>query len=405
MTRLPLPLTAIVLALSSPAFAQADGPICGGISLVGEWVGGSPETSDLAVSETVFDADGQVPIAGHLVRMFTLSESAPIRVDVAAVPGGDPYIAIYDEAGAEVAQDDDSGGNFASRIDTVLDAGTYCLAARSYSSGLTDITVRLSHSDLAPEDEVPDQATPPVSLDGLGAGCGSPDLPALLLGSREFATVNEHPAWALIVEDGVPLTITASSDFGDPLVRVRDATGDIWAENDDADGLNSRIDLADPMPPGEYCLEVEDLNGDDNVIAIAVEAFDPAAERLRSLNMAEFAPLPDDDVTITDLGPLSAAILRDIEATSDAQWYRFTLPEGGLLVTEAISPDGLGDPVVTLFDRVGRRIGENDDGPDGLDSFLVTRVLPGDYILAVRLVEEGASAPIRVLLERYIPAP
>ena len=123
-------LAALALLAAGPAAAQA--PICGGISLVGEWVGGEEAASDVARAETAFEGVGRVPIAGHAVRMFTLSEAATMRIDVRGMPSGDPYVSLFDEAGLTVAEDDDSLGDLGSRIATELEPGTYCLAIRSY---------------------------------------------------------------------------------------------------------------------------------------------------------------------------------------------------------------------------------------------------------------------------------
>ncbi|MCK0165975.1 hypothetical protein MWU52_00270 [Jannaschia sp. S6380] len=409
MTRL-LALSGLLFLAVTPALAQES--ICGGISLVGEWAGGAEDASDVATADAPFEMEGQVPIAGHLVRMFTLSAPAEIRIDVDALPAGDPYIAVYDAEGAEVAADDDSGSNFGSRVQTMLGAGTYCLAARSYDSGVTDVAAVIGRADheFGP-DPVP--ASPPATapVTGSGAGCFgagtarlADDLDAAGLEAQPSATATTAgvPAYDFTLAEAHPLSIIATSQAGDPLIRLVGGDGQILNENDDYDGLNARIDMADPVPAGEYCVEVEDLNGAGNDVTVTLAPFDPADDRARRLDMAEFAPTADDDVAITDLGTLDATLLHEVRASGAAQWFRVHLPEGGLLLVEAIG-DGA-DPVVTLFDRVGRQIGMNDDGPDGLDSFLAMRLLPGDYTLALRLVDGNARAPVRLLMERYVPA-
>lgn len=411
MTRLLA--TAALALLAAPAAAQ-DAPICGGISLVGEWLGGSPDGSDVTTAEAPFDAEGVVPIAGHMVRMFTLSAPTDIRVEVAAVPAGDPYLAVYDAAGQEVAADDDGGGDFAARAEASLEPGTYCVAARSYESGVTDVALRVGLQSQAPltdggaqDPAAPgSRATPPA-----GAECGAPDVARIgddltvagLAGGLSLGgSANDVPGRAFSLAEAVPVTLTATSANGDPLIRLRDASGAQLAENDDFDGLNSRIDLTAPLAPGAYCLEVEDLNDGVDDIVVTLSAFDPAADRRTRLDRAEFAPGPGDAVAVAELGPVQSSLIHDVTASGAASWMRLTVPEGGLLVVEAIGSEI--DPVVTLFDRVGRRVGENDDGPTGLDSFLAARVLPGDYLLAIRSVDESATGPVRVLLERYVPA-
>ncbi|WGH79110.1 hypothetical protein [Jannaschia ovalis] len=391
----------------SPAWAQA--PICGGISLVGEWVGGSEAASDLATAEAPFDLTGRVPIAGHLVRMFTLSERAEIRIEVAAEPAGDPYVTVFDSAGAEVGGDDDSGGDFAARAEMALAPGTYCLAARSYESGVTDVAIRVGRTEMAAMTNGGGAASALPSEPATG-GCGTPDLArlgdgldraGLEGGLSATATQGETPAWGLGLAEATALSITAISETGDPILTVRDADGELLAENDDFDGLNSRVDLERPVGPGEICLEIGDLNGSDNPITVTVSAFDPAAARRQRLDDAEIAPTPSDDVAIGELGALETVLLSDVTAGARASWFAFDLPAGGLILTEALG-GGL-DPAVTLFDRAGRRIGFNDDAQDGLDSQLVSRLPAGRYILALRLVGEG-EGPVRLVMERFVPA-
>ncbi|CUH41071.1 hypothetical protein JSE7799_03814 [Jannaschia seosinensis] len=396
-------LTAAALALATPASAQA--PICGGISLVGEWVGGDEAGSDVSVAGSPFEMEGQVPIAGHLVRLFSISQTTDLRVDVAALRSGDPYISVFDAAGSEIATDDDGGNGLASRLEVTLDPGAYCLAARSYESGVTDVSVFIGRTEQAPEDIAEVNDGVPSQGGAPDAACFIGNMAMLdpLDGVGAVATAAESPAYGFNLDEAMPLSITATSIGGDPLIRVLDSAGAIIAENDDHDGLNSRIDLSDPLAAGEYCVAVEDLDGGDNTINVTVEQFDPTAFRLRRIGQAEFSPTASDDVEVTELGTLDTSVLHDVSTSIVASWVRFDLPEGGLVVTEAIG-DGV-DPMIVLFDRVGRRIGENDDGPTGLDSFLASRLLAGSYVLAVRTIEEGSTTGnVRLLLQRYVPA-
>jgi hypothetical protein len=80
------------------------------------------------------------------------------------------------------------------------------------------------------------------------------------------------------------------------------------------------------------------------------------------------------------------------------------IPVAGLLLVEAVT-NGMGDPVLVLFDDFGRKIAYNDDFGEGLDSQLTARVLPGTYLVGVRQLSSGQQALTRVLFERYVPAP
>ena len=171
-------------------------------------------------------------------------------------------------------------------------------------------------------------------------------------------------------------------------MRLRDESGAVLAENDDADGTNSRVDVPEALAAGRYCLEMENLNGDASAVRATLAPFDAAADRLRRIDAAEFSPLADVDVR--ELGELGASAVVDVAASGSASWLRFDVPEEGVVAIEAVG-QGI-DPAVMLFDRIGRRVEENDDGPDGLDSLLVQRVRAGSYLMAVRLASGGGDA-------------
>ena len=418
MRRITPALATGLACLAAPALAQA--PICGGISAVGEWVGGDEAGSDLMGPEAFFDLSGQVPIGGHMVRMFTLSQDGPLRVDVRAVPSGDPYVSIYAADGTEVAADDDGAGEFGARVQTELAAGTYSLAARSYASGITDVSVQMGRPQLFGDDpapaapqptDAPTPAAPQPAPGRVGAFCGEPDVAMLGGGTVDLAALRAGvaaqnsaaaaPGYGFTLTEATPLTITATSEFGDPLIRLVDAAGNLLAENDDFDGLDSRIDMTAALAPGTYCVEVDDLNSGQDPITVALAAFDPVADRARRLGAMEFAPASTDDVARTAIA-LDTVHSQDFTASSTATWFDLSIPSGGLVLIDAV---GTGvDPEVRLFDRLGREVAYNDDGPDSLDSFLVHRAAPGGYVLGVRIREEGAEGNVRLVLERYVPA-
>ncbi|MEM9795568.1 MAG: hypothetical protein AAF919_03705 [Pseudomonadota bacterium] len=400
--------TALSFALlTAPAFAQA--PDCAGIGVAGSWIGGDIATSDIASAETSFDAEVQTPLIGHLVHLFSLSETADIRIEANPLDGGDPTIALIDASGREVAANDDFGGGFGSRIETTLEPGAYCVTTRDHGGAITPVALRvgrIEHPALG--------AAAPVSNANSGPGaCTLDDLPTLADGPLDAAmlaatvqavgTVTEFPAWQFELAEAAPLTITATMENGDPLIRLRDGAGNLLEENDDADGLNARINVESDLPVGRYCLELEDVGGDDAPVTVSVTTFDPVAERRRGLDAAEFAPTAADEVTIAELGVVQTSLLHDVSGDVDeAKWVRFEMPEDGLMVIEAVGQNV--DPRLVLFDALGRPLGENDDGPDGLDSLLAIRLRAGAHLMAVALVNSEGNGNVRLIFERFVPA-
>ena len=414
-------LAALLACTAAPAAWAQDAPFCGGISLVGTWAGGTPEASDALGPEAFFDLRGAVPIAGHLVTLFEASQPGAVRIDVAALPSGDPYVALYDESGGEVAADDDGGGGYAASLTADLQPGRYCLATRSYESGVTDVSVQIGRPELFPEPAPGADGGDGGGFDGgggggeaaFGPGCGEPgvavladgalDPAALAAGPSVVGTAGGMPAVEFTLTEATALSVTAYSDTGDPIISLLDPDGGLIDENDDFDGLNSRIDVTYDLSPGTYCVELEDLNGDDHAITVALEAFDPVADRARRLGLMEFSPAGQDEVEIVELGTIAAELTHDVQASDVAQWLAFDLPEPGVLIVEAVSAER--DPEVKLFDRLGRELAYNDDAPGGgLDSLLTQRVGAGRHVLGVRILDAGAQGNVRVLLERYVRA-
>ena len=84
-------------------------------------------------------------------------------------------------------------------------------------------------------------------------------------------------------------------------------------------------------------------------------------------------------------------------------WYSFEVYEGGLVLIEAIA-QGQGDPVLIMYDDLGRQVGYNDDSDGSLNSLLTVRVQPGTYLVAVKQLDHSTRGVIRMVFERYVPA-
>lgn len=426
-------LAALLLCTAAaPALAQ-EAPDCGGVGAEGVWLEGGPDAAVVNGAGATLLQDVTIPVAGRAVTLFRMSEPATVRVEAAA--DGDPYVALLDAEGREVAADDDGGGNFDARAEVDLQPGAYCLVTRSYAATDLAATVGVGTTDqpMLTDDVVvvdsgapaagavpapPPGADPADAVQNAGdpGNCANGDIFAILadapLAAADLAanpsrtqTVADAAAIGFTLADPAALSATATSEMGDPVLSLHRPDGSLIAENDDFDGLNSRIDTPDALPAGSYCLGLRDLNGEANPITVTLAPFDPQADRLRRIGDAEFPPAPGDPVEVEELGALTTSVLTEVAVGDDARWLSVDLPEGGVLLAEAVAvTEGL-DPAIRVFDRLGRVVAENDDAPTGgLDSYLVTRALPGRHAIAVRLVGEGTSGTVRVLLERYVPA-
>ena len=391
------------MGLASTASAQSG--LCGGVGANGQWIGGSETGSDIAGADTHSEQMALVLAGNEYISLFTLSAPASVRVEAAGRGAGDPQFDLIGADGAIIISDDDSGGNSAARAEVDLDAGTYCMAMSSYDGGPMTAFVRIGLTSHEPLTEGVD-ATPGDSGDeDISGSCGEAGslgvMPGILTSD---ASVDDAPFRRFTLEQSMAISVTAENEDADPVLTLYDGDAAYLTENDDHDGLNSRIDMADPLAPGEYCIGVKALNDASLPILVTVTEYDPEAALAALYDRGDAAPPMDGTVPITDLGSLSSRLRQDAQITDSATWYSLNIDQGGLLVIEAISADGNGDPWVAVYDDLGRQLGINDDHGDGLDSFLAARVQAGTYLIAVKEVSAETTSFVRMVFERYIPA-
>ncbi|MDP5086619.1 MAG: PPC domain-containing protein [Yoonia sp.] len=387
-------VAALLLSAATPALAQSD--ICGGFGNGGVWIGGDEASSDITTADSYREQMALVLGGNDYVSLFTLTAPTDIRVEAEGRGSGDPIIDLLDGSGGIILSDDDSGGNAASRAETTLEAGTYCMSMRSYDGGPMTAFVRIGRQEQE------------ALTDGVSTGGGSPEggcetaTPFGNLGSSQSASVNETPYWSFTLDAPTSVTITAENESADPVLTLYGPGEAYLAENDDFDGLNSRIDMTEPLDPGTYCLAVTALSDDSAPITVSIGEYDAEEVLLSLYARGEAAPPLDGSIPVTDLGVLQSRLRQDVQGSEDVTWFSLDFNDPGLLVVEAIA-NGNSDPWLVIYDDLGRQIGQNDDYGDGLDSLVMARVQAGTYIIGVRQFD-GGQGFIRLLAERYIRA-
>jgi hypothetical protein len=211
------------------------------------------------------------------------------------------------------------------------------------------------------------------------------------------------PYWGFTLSAPTALSITAENESADPVVTIYDENGTYINENDDYDGLNSRIDQSTPLQPGTYCLAMQALSDTNAPITVSVTAYDAQAAQIGLYERGEASPPLDGSYPVTALGDLASRLRTDVQSTEVTTWYSFDMPQGGLVLIEAVANGG-GDPSLVLFDDFGRQVAFNDDNGNSLDSLITARLLPGTYLAGVRQVSPGTQSMTRILFERYVPA-
>jgi hypothetical protein len=398
MSCFTLRLAAAVLGLAATGANAQQTDLCGGIGENGQWIGGDAAGSDISRAPDHLEQMALVMLRDEYVALFSLSDPGPVRVEAAARGTGDTVIDLYDAAGNIVASDDDSGGNTDSRAELTLDPGTYCLALRSFDGSPLTGLVRVGRPEHPPLTE--GLGPTPVATRGT---CDPSAATPITLGAPLSAPVETTPYYSFTLDQPTALSLTAENQNADPVLTLYDAQGDWLAENDDFEGLNSRIDMAEPLPAGQYCLAVDALGDTTLPVVTSVRDYDPEEVMQSLYDRAEAAPPLDGSYPVTDLGQVQTRQRTDARVGGAAAWHVVEVPAPGLLLIEAIA-QGQGDPVLTLFDDLGRQLGHNDDSGGTLDSRLALRVQPGTYLVAVRQVDDSLQSVIRVLFERYVPA-
>jgi hypothetical protein len=405
----------VTLAHALPAIAQD--ALCAGIGANGQWIGGTEGASDITTATTYQEQMALVLAGNEYVSLFSVSAPTEVRVEAAGRGGGDPLIDLYDGSGGIVLSDDDSGGEGSSRGETTLQPGTYCLAMKSFDGAPMTGFVRVGRTDQEALTAGVDGGTTtdvPMGTGGGGGVCDAstqatmigdgPIDSSLSTGATGTGSVDQTPYWRFTLGSAAAITITAENLDADPMITLYDSTGGYVGENDDFDGLNSRLDMTTPLAAGDYCVSVQALSNSSLPITLTITGYDPAAALLGQYERAEAAPPLDGSYPITALGTLTNRMRQDTINGSKATWFSVDIPESGLLLVEAISSDGNGDPYLLVFDDLGRNVAENDDNGGGLDSMVSARVNPGTYLIALKEVNEGTTGPVRMLLERYVAA-
>lgn len=390
--------TSLFALAALPAAAQ-DANLCGGSGANGQWLGGDETSSDLSTAPSYVEQMALVLMQNEFVGLFSVSQAGDYRIEAAGRGGGDTVIDVRDANGVIVASDDDSGGDAASRAETFLDPGTYCVSMRSFDGSPLTGFVRAGRMDQEPL--TAGFASPPG-----GGGSGECDLATaqpLTLGQPVANAWAAQNTYSLTLDAPMSVTFTAENETADPILTLLDANGNWLAENDDFDGLNSRVDMAEPLPAGQYCIQLG-LYGDENVpITVTAKEYDAQEVLMNLYARGDAAPPLDGSYPVEMLGELQTRLREDVNVSGDATWYAFDVYEGGLVLVEAIA-QGSGDPVLTMYDDLGRQVGYNDDAGGTLNSLLTVRIQPGTYLVAVRQLDNQTTGFIRMVFERYVPA-
>lgn len=411
-TKIALLATA-AFGFAMPALAQ-DG-LCGGVGANGQWIGGTEATSDVATAAAAMEQMALVLQSNEYVALFTVSAATDVRIEAEGRGTGDPIMDIRDATGNIILSDDDSGGNGAARGEMMLQPGNYCVSMKSYDGAPMTGFVRvglLTHEPLT--DGITDAPIEDNGEEYVGGYCdmtaittyfgdGPIDSGLAAGGVSISASADQAPFIGFTLSAATSISLTAENLDADPTIAIYDSLGNYVAENDDYDGLNSRIDLSYPLEPGEYCVTLGALTDTTLPIDLTLTTYDAAAAMIGMYERGEASPPLDGSYPVTPLGPLATRLRQDAQISGVTTWFTVDIAEAGVLLIEAVAT-AEGDPTLVLFDDFGRQVGFNDDNGDSLDSLLTARVTTGTYLVGVKQLDDATTSLVRILFERYVAA-
>ena len=164
------------------------------------------------------------------------------------------------------------------------------------------------------------------------------------------------------------------------MLRVTRANGDVVGENDDADGLDSRLALI-LSTSDELRVEVREYSGDAGDYTVLVQRGD---------ELVGISPIDGGRLAIRTA--VDGSVGRN-----QAVAYDFT-GEGREVVITVAGLDGF-DPVVRVLGSKGEELGRNDDSDGSRDSRLPIVVAGASTVTVEVTGFAGAPGAYRILVE------
>lgn len=395
-------------ANSLPAVAT-----CGGAPAV--WIANAADASDVSTAATPLDMGvGAFAENGALVAFRITGQSQGVRIEAAATENGDPKIVLLTSDGDAIEESDDTENSLNSRIETTLGTGDYCVRVTSFDDSGVAANVRVGTLD---DPRLFEDGTPSgpaisgcdASTEAIAFTEGSLDA-ALAQGVVRQSVTGEQASYLrFTLAEPASLTLRASSDSLDPTVVLFDGRGDRIAENDDADGTNSRLDFPTRLGAGDYCLGVAALSAGADEIQVSAEKLDPQSFFAAAWRRGELAPPLNGDYPVQELD-VGTSSQTPVLLGGSAVWFTFELAEPSVVTVEAYGSVSGVDPKLALYGANGSIITENDDAGGTQDAKLpLTRLQPGRYMVALTNVgaldQPGALVrAVMVVAERFVPA-
>lgn len=285
----------------------------------------------------------------------------------------DPLLRLLDREGNEITSNDDSDGSLNSLLDYVPQrSGEVFIEAGGFGG---EQTGRYTLSIIGE----------PLPIDAASANVYTRG--RLALGqsvTSDLGFPSDSDWYRIRLTEGETYRFRLHSDgdpaLADPLLRVRDARGEELAMDDDGGGgLNSNLEFTAPTS-GNFFVEARGF-GDDATGGYTLSA---AAGDIPADASTDASLSADGDYRDGMLSP-----------SGDRDWYRVDLTEGAamrLSLSSTQGEDSLGDPLMVVYGPDGAEIARDDDGGDGLNSYLEVQAgAAGAYYVEARGFSDDAT--------------
>lgn len=284
---------------------------------------------------------------------------------------GDPVLTIMGAEGGEpLAFNDDANDSLNSQLEfTPSTTGYFYVGAQGFfGEAVGGYTLSIDRGVAVPPPPPPVRITPGQSVEG------------------DLSTAGERDRYSARLTAGATYRITlvksGENPLGDPFLNIYapNAQQPTFADDDSGGDLNSYAEFT-PTTTGEYILEARGYSDDaTGGYTITLREGDIPADASTDLSLNA-----DGDMRIERLHP-----------AADRDWYRLELAEGQIvrlrLDSGGMGDVALADPYINVYDSAGAIIAADDDGGEGLNSYLeFAPPAPGTYFVEVRGFQDGAS--------------
>lgn len=325
-------------------------------------------------------ADGEFSPAGDADwYRFSVEQGQRYNFTLEGVVGSDgnavdPMLSIYDAEGNQLAFNDDAGGTLNSALQYApQQSGEVFVEARAFNAEATG-AYRLA---------VTSAAIPPDNAGNDASTRGRIRSGQTVNGNIEYE--GDVDWYRLSARTGqtyrIALAGAGEGGLSDSYLRVVDAQGNELAANDDSEGsLNSALEFT-PQASGNVFIEAS--------------AFSNAYTGAYTLTVNGSAG-PRDNLSAdrNTRGRLTVGQSVDgvLDFNADRDWYRVRLQEGQSyrFTLNSVGDSPVGDPLVRIHNAQGEELGFDDDGGDGLNSYLeFTAPTTGNYFVDAGAFSEG----------------